>query len=83
MLKFQWDKNFCSLNFTVELRYKKITIYDKFKNYNHERSTSWTSPGTSFPIKEENHSLREGRKAIVDSQQGNQIRPTHYLHVLI
>lgn len=32
---------------------------------------------------EQNHSLREWRKAIVDSQQGNQIRPTHYLNVLI
>lgn len=73
------DRNFCSPNLTVELRYNK-TIYDKSKNDNHERSTSWTSPGTSFPIKEQNHSLREGRKATVDSQQGNQIRPTHYLN---
>lgn len=67
----------------MELRYDKITIYNKFRNDSHERSTSWTSPGTSFPIKEQNHSLRERRKAIVDSQQGNQIRPTHYLNVLI
>lgn len=63
-------------------------IYDKSKEKciticNYERFTCWTSPGTSFPIKEQDHSLREGRKEIVDSQQGNQIRPTHYLNVLI
>jgi len=50
---------------------------------NHERFTSWTSQGTDFAIKDQNHSLREGRKAIVDSQQGNEIRATHYLNVLI
>lgn len=63
-------------------------IYDKSKEkckriQNHERSTSWTRPGTSFRIKEQNHSLTEGREAIVDSQQGNQIRPTRYLNVWI
>lgn len=45
------DNNFCSLNFTLELRYDEITIYGKSKNYSHERSTSWTSSGTSFPKK--------------------------------
>lgn len=32
-----------------------------------ERSVSWTSPGSSFPTKEKNHSIREGRRATVDS----------------
>lgn len=77
------DKTFCSLNFTGESRYNKIKFYDKSKNYNHERSASWTSPGISFLTNEQNHSLKERRKATVDSQQGNQIRPTHYLNVLI
>lgn len=34
-------------------------------------------------VSQQNHSLREGRKAIVDSQQENQIRYTDYLNILI